>query len=368
MIGKDDVEAMVQQLSQQIQEPAIEPDAAWRAVEARDTRSDGSFVYAVSSTRVFCRPSCPSRRPKRRNVEFFPSPSAAQLSGFRACRRCHPVAAQTSESLVLRLRRYLEEHFDERVTLEVLGRHLDVSPHHLQRQFKRATGVTPKEYASALRIDALKARLKDGGSVTEAIYDSGYASGSRFYERSTERLGMTASAYRRGGHGMSIEFAVVPSSVGHLLLAATERGVCSVMLGEDAASIEDELRREFPNATIRPGGVDLEKWVEAVTGSLDSLDTVDLPLDVVATAFQCQVWRALRAIPKGAAYSYGEIAAAIGNPKAARAVGTACATNPVPLLVPCHRAVREDGSVGGYRWGSDRKQRILTKERSAAGQ
>ncbi|MCH8815175.1 MAG: methylated-DNA--[protein]-cysteine S-methyltransferase [Chloroflexi bacterium] len=271
-----------------------------------------------------------------------------------------------SESLVQRARVYLEQHFDEPLTLEDLGRHLGVSPHHLQRQFKRSVGVSPKEYVSALRIDALKSRLRDGHSVTDAIYDAGYASGSRFYERSTERLGMTASAYRNGGRGMAIEFTVVPSIVGHLLLAATERGVCSVMLGDDAASIENELRREFPNATMGSGGDDLRKWAEAVVESFDSLDAVDLPLDVVATAFQCQVWRALRAIPKGVAYSYGEIAAAIGNPKAARAVGRACATNPVALLIPCHRAVREDGSVGGYRWGPDRKQRILDRERRAA--
>ncbi len=277
-----------------------------------------------------------------------------------------PKPTREPESLVQRARLYIEQHFDEPLTLEDLGHHLGVSPYHLQRQFKRSVGVSPKEYVSALRIDALKTRLRDGHSVTDAIYDAGYASGSRFYERSTERLGMTASAYRSGGLGMSIEFTVVSSAVGDLLLAATERGVCSVMLGDDAASIEAELRQEFPNATIASGGDDLQKWAEAVIDSFDSLDAIDLPLDVVATAFQCQVWRALRAIPKGAAYSYGEIAAAIGNPRAARAVGRACATNPVPLLIPCHRAVREDGSVGGYRWGPDRKQRILSQERRAA--
>ena len=356
---------MLQQLSKQTREPEVEADAAWRAVQARDVRSDRSFVYAVTSTRVFCRPSCPSRRPKRQNVEFFPSPSAAERAGFRPCRRCDPVA-QASEGVINRARLYLEEHFDEPVTLDALGSHLGISPHHLQRQFKRSVGLSPKEYVSAFRIDALKTRLREGHSVTAAIYDAGYASGSRFYERSAERLGMTASAYRSGGRGMTIEFTVVPSSVGHLLLAATERGVCSVILGEDAASIEAEFRREFSNATIASGGDDLPKWAEAVIKSFDSLDTVALPLDVVATAFQCQVWRALRAIPKGAAYSYGEIAAAIGNPKAARAVGRACATNRVALLIPCHRAVREDGSVGGYRWGSERKQRILSQERRVA--
>ncbi|HEX2092220.1 MAG TPA: bifunctional DNA-binding transcriptional regulator/O6-methylguanine-DNA methyltransferase Ada [Longimicrobiaceae bacterium] len=353
-----------------VEDRPVDERTAWSAVQARDPRFDGRLVYAVSSTGVYCRPSCPSRRPRRENVAFFATPDEAEAAGFRECRRCRPRGMQPSPAArsVQRAREYLDAHPEESVTLERLGRVAAMSPHHLQRVFKRLVGVSPQEYAAARRAERLREHLREGASVSRAGFEAGYGSGSRLYEHAEARLGMTPAAYRRGGQGVRIRFALAPSPLGRILVAATERGVCAVRLGDSDGEMEEALREEFPRATIEPGGEELAGWVAAVVASLEgSGPDPDLPLDVRATAFQWRVWRALREIPRGSTRSYREIAEAIGSPGAARAVGRACATNPVALVIPCHRAVREDGGLSGYRWGVERKQRLLEREREPAG-
>ena len=360
-------------LSMQVRDKgrAPHPESAWAAVLARDVSQDGRFVYAVASTGIFCRPSCPSRRPQRRHVRFFPSVVAAEKAGYRACRRCHPgdpSASRVAEA-VGKARAFLDDHLEERVTLQRLGRAVALSPFHLQRNFKRLTGVTPREYVTARRLERFKSRLKEGGSVTDAVYEAGYGSSSRLYEHSTVRLGMTPATYRRGGKGMRIRFAVVPSPLGRTLVAATERGVCAVMLGDSESYLEEELRREYPLAHLERTKGDSEGWTGAISRYLEGqAGTLELPLDVHATAFQWRVWRALQQIPPGSTRSYKDVAASLGRPKATRAVARACATNRVALVVPCHRVVRGDGGLGGYRWGVKRKRQLLDQERQAAGE
>jgi AraC family transcriptional regulator of adaptative response/methylated-DNA-[protein]-cysteine methyltransferase len=346
-------------------------DAAWQAVLARDAGADGQFVYAVASTGVYCRPSCPSRRPRREGVSFFAAPQEAEQAGYRPCRRCRPRSSGPAgpERAVERARAFLDAHPDEPVTLEALGREVGLSPYHLQRTFKRLTGVTPKEYARARRLERLKACLREGNSVTDAIYEAGYGSGSRAYEQSDAHLGMTPGTYRRGGRGMSIRYAVAPSPLGRLLVGVTERGVCAVAVGDNDADLAAALRREYPQAEIEEAAPDgnLGEWLAAIVRHLEGEEPrLALPLDVQATAFQWRVWKALQEIPYGSTRSYGEIAAALGMPRAARAVARACATNPVALAVPCHRAVRAGGEPGGYRWGAGRKRRLLEREAAAS--
>lgn len=346
----------------------IDETSAWDAVMGRDSRRDGQFVYAVATTGVYCRPSCPSRRPRRERVRFFGAPEEAERAGFRACRRCHPRDGAAPEArLVERACAYLETHLDEPVTLEALGQTLGVSPWHLQRTFKRVTGVSPKEMVRARRMERLKERLQQGDDVAGATYEAGFGSGSRVYEQSDARLGMTPATYRRGGAGMSIRYATAGAPLGRLLVAVTERGVCAVALGDTDEELAEELRHEYPRAVIEraePGEAGLAERIAAVLEFLvGSAPHLALPLDVRATAFQERVWKALQEIPVGETRTYGEIAAHLGHPQAARAVARACATNPVALAIPCHRAVRGDGASGGYRWGAERKSRILTGER-----
>ncbi len=353
-----------------VRDRAMSDEQAWAAVLARDARLDGRLFYGVLSTGVYCRPSCPSRRPLRRNARFFAAPADAERAGLRPCRRCDP-RGDLEKSLpapVGRARAYLDRHFDEPVTLQALGREAGMSPHHLQRTFKQAYGLTPREYQDALRRQRLKTGLRAGGSVTTAIHDAGYGSASRVYERSDDRLGMPPGAYRKGGLGMAIRFAIVPSTLGRLLVAATGRGVCAVSLGEDDARLEAALRAEFPAASIERGLEGLEDAIEAVSRYLAGKGTLDaVPADLRGTAFQERVWEALRAIPAGETRSYAEVAAAIGRPAAARAVARACATNRVALVVPCHRVVGSGGAVSGYRWGVARKQALLDGERRRRG-
>ncbi|HYU33165.1 MAG TPA: bifunctional DNA-binding transcriptional regulator/O6-methylguanine-DNA methyltransferase Ada [Thermoanaerobaculia bacterium] len=346
----------------------IDEASAWDAVMGRDSRRDGQFVYAVATTGVYCRPSCPSRRPRRASVRFFTTPEDAERAGFRACRRCHPRDGAAPEArLVERACAWLEAHLDEPVTLETLGEAVGVSPWHLQRTFKRLTGVSPKEMVRARRMERLKERLQQGDDVAAATYEAGFGSGSRVYERSDARLGMTPATYRRGGTGMRIRFATAASPLGRLLVAVTERGVCAVALGDTDEELAAALRHEYPKAVIEraePGAADLGARIEAVLGFLAGTSPhLALPLDVQATAFQERVWKALQEIPAGETRTYGEIAAALGQPQAARAVARACATNPVALAIPCHRVVSGSGATGGYRWGAERKSRILAGER-----
>ncbi|UCC48537.1 MAG: bifunctional DNA-binding transcriptional regulator/O6-methylguanine-DNA methyltransferase Ada [Gemmatimonadota bacterium] len=339
----------------------------WETVLARDSTYDGRFVYAVRSTGIYCRPSCPSRRPQREQVKFFPIPEVAERAGFRACRRCRPDLAHASDPLLERVRRvcrFIDEHPEAKRTLAQLAGHVGTSPHHLQRSFKAVLGITPRQYADARRLHRFKRELGNGASVTRALYEAGYGSSSRLYERASSQLGMTPATYRRGGRGARIRHTTTACTLGRLLVAATDRGVCAVSLGDDDASLTAALRDEYPHAEISRDDEGLGRWVEALLSYLDGrCRDVDLPLDVRATAFQRRVWELLRAIPSGETRSYSEMARQLGAPRAARAVARACASNPVSLIVPCHRAVRADGTPGGYRWGVERKQALLMKER-----
>jgi AraC family transcriptional regulator of adaptative response/methylated-DNA-[protein]-cysteine methyltransferase len=351
----------------------IDPDAAWAAVMGRDGQRDGTFVYAVTTTGVYCRPSCPSRRPHRHNVQFFEAPTAAERAGFRACQRCRPrdEAAPTA-AMIEKVRTYIEENLDARIMLSRLAQHVGVSTFHLQRTFKRETGLSPAQYAAARRAERFRQELKQGANVTRATYDAGYSSSSRLYAVSNSQLGMTPSAYRRGGRGMHIRYATADTAFGRLLVAATERGVCFVELGDDDVALEAGLSAEYPLATREQVPAELREWMSAVLATLDGGGGsprgtgAGVPLDVKATDFKWRVWRALQEIPYGETRSYAEVAAAIGAPKAVRAVANACATNNAALVIPCHRVIGSNGTLTGYRWGVDRKRRLLDHERDQA--
>lgn len=337
----------------------------WQAVLDRDRRFDGRFVLAVRTTGIYCRPSCPARRPLRRNIVFYGGCEDAEKAGYRACKRCQPNAQAYEAELVQRVCEFVNEHLHERLTLTNLGAQVGVSPQHLQRVFKHVMGISPREYIDARRLELLKSRLKEGDAVTRALYDSGYSSSSRLYERAPDQLGMTPTVYQKGGKGMLIHYTIVESTLGFVLVAATERGICAVSLDDAPEHLEAELCADYPAADIVNNDADLGEWVQAVLSSIDGQPPYEeLPLDVRATAFQRRVWQELRAIPLGETRTYSQIAAAIGSPKAARAVGSACANNRVSLIVPCHRAVREDGGLGGYRWGLARKERLLAREKA----
>ena len=339
----------------------------WEAVLHHDARMDGFFYYAVQSSGVYCRPSCPSRRPRRENVRFFRDRGEAERAGFRACLRCKPAspgAANPQAELARRACRYIENHLDGPLTLDALGRELSLSPFHLQRTFKALVGITPRAYADACRLEALKHGLRRGDSVTRAMCDAGYSSTSRLYERAASQLGMVPSDYRKGGAGKKIRYAVAESSIGKLLVAATERGVCAIRFGNSRRELETGLHEEFPQARIERDEGGMAAWTAQLVDHLAGRrERIDLPLDIRATAFQRLVWEHLRSIPRGATESYSGVAAVIGRPTAVRAVARACATNPVAIAIPCHRVVRGDGSMGGYRWGVERKVKLLAAER-----
>ena len=344
----------------------MENDKLWQAVAARDARFDGRFVYAVRSTGVYCRPSCPSRKPGKAQVRFFPLPELAEAEGFRACRRCQPRRADWDPRLdrVRRTLQAIEEEGGEPLRLAALAARAGASPHHLQREFKRALGVTPRQYADARRAGRLKGLLRGGASIVTSMYEAGYGSPSRLYERAGALLGMTPASYRRGGAGMAVRYATAPCALGRLLVAATPKGVCAVQLGDKDADLEREIRREFPRAEVSRDEKGVGGALKAVLRLMEGkAPAAALPLDVRATAFQRRVWEHLQQIPAGETRSYAEIARALGKKNGARAVGSACAKNPVALLVPCHRAVRTDGSLAGYRWGVERKEKLLERER-----
>ena len=335
----------------------------WQQILARDARQDGSFVFAVRTTGVYCRPSCPSRRPRRDSVEFFADPSEAERAGYRACLRCKPTQISEQAQYVLRARQVLDRA-EGVVTLAQLSKRLGLSPFHLQRLFKRATGLSPREYQSARRMQHVKTQLRKGEDVTTALYDAGFSSPSRLYENSTQQLGMTPGTYRRGGAGATITFAIAPTTLGRMLVAATERGLCAVRFGENAPELERDLREEFHAAELHRDDAAMGRYIEPLLSNLRGENTtVDLPLDVLATAFQKKVWETLRQIPRGETRSYTDVAREIGDPNAVRAVARACASNPVAIAVPCHRVVRSDGELAGYRWGLERKRKLLEAER-----
>lgn len=342
-----------------------DPERLWRAVLERDASLDGAFVYAVESTRIYCRPSCPSRRPARTRVRFLPSPLQAEARGFRPCRRCRPDAAETGDPARTRVLGAVRaiEAAETPPTLAELGRAVGLSPHHLQRSFKRLLGVTPRQYADARRQERLRAGLRSGQAIAGALYAAGYGSGSRLYENARTTLGMTPATYRRGGRGERIRHGVAVSPFGLVLVAATDQGICRIALGDSREQLRADLERELPAAELVPADRELEGWIERLLADVAAgLPASDLPLDVRATAFQRRVWETLRRIPAGATATYGEVARAIGAPGAERAVARACARNPLALLIPCHRVVRGDGDTGGYRWGVARKRALLERE------
>lgn len=345
-------------------------DQRWAAVMGRDPLADGRFFYAVTSTGVFCRPTCPSRRPRRDRVRFFETTAAAEQAGFRACRRCRPTSPDHGIPATLAIRRaaaYLAVHVDETVSLARLATVARLSPSHLQRQFTRALGLSPREYQSACRADRFRRELRSGRDVTSAMYEAGYGSPSRIYEGAPTGRGLTPAVYRRGASGVEIGYSIVASPLGRLLVAGTATGICAVKLGDSDAALERDLRSEFPGAVLSRDRLVPRPWLTAIVERLrGSQRELDLPLEVRGTAFQWRVWRALQQIPPGETRSYSEVAAAIGQPTAVRAVAQACASNPVCLVVPCHRVVPKSGDSGGYRWGAERKRRLLALESSSA--
>jgi len=339
-----------------------------RALETRDANYEGIFWYGVRTTGIYCRPTCPSRQPKPENVVFFALPEAARRAGFRACLRCHPDQVTLTDpqaELVQSVCRLIDLNLDETPNLENLGHEVKLSRFHLQRLFKKLMGITPRQYAEARRAEKFKTRIKAGESVSGAIYEAGYGSSSRLYEKSDSQLGMTPATYRKGGEGMSIKFTTMKSTLGQLLVAATERGICAVALGESERSLVDQLYAEFPRAAIEPDEHDLQERAQIILDYLKGqLPHPHLSLDVQGTAFQKRVWEELRRIPVGETASYSEVARRIGQPRSTRAVARACATNPAALITPCHRVIRENGELGGYRWGIERKSRLLEMERN----
>jgi AraC family transcriptional regulator, regulatory protein of adaptative response / methylated-DNA-[protein]-cysteine methyltransferase len=336
----------------------IDPELAWAAFSTRDRLLDGKFVGAVKTTGIYCKPSCPARHPLKINVEYFADGTAARAAGYRACLRCKPDEVGRDREAVDKALLLLEAA-DEVPALETLASAVGYAPHHFHRLFKRDTGVTPAAYARAVRAKRTEAALKGSRTVTAALYDAGFQSPSRFYAAADDRLGMTPSAWRKGGAGVTIRYAIVETVLGSMLLAATDRGICRLSFDED----ESELRHHFPNATIETGGAAMADLVNsAVAAVADPANMPTLPLDVAGTAFQQAVWDELRRIPTGETRSYAQIAAAVGKPDAVRATGSANGANNVAVLIPCHRVIRTDGSLGGYAYGLERKRELLRRE------
>lgn len=339
-------------------ETHIDPDIAWAAFDRRDRSFDGKFVGAVKTTGIYCKPSCPARHPRRENVEFFVNGAAARAAGYRACLRCRPDEVGRDRVAVANAIRLIEQAEDG-FSLDELAAMVGYAPHHFHRLFKRATGVTPAAYARGLRAGRAADALSTDASVTEAIYDAGYAAPSRFYEDARQRLGMTPSAWKKGGAGVTIRWTVADTSLGPLLVAATDKGLCRVSFDEG----EEALTERFPNADIQPGGQALASLAAKVVAEVEHPERdQDLPLDVRGTAFQEAVWQALRAVPAGETCTYAELAAIAGNPRAVRAAGTACGANHLAVVIPCHRAQRSDGSMGGYAYGVKRKIELRRRE------
>ena len=357
-------------MNKTLQISGIDSQAAerfWKATVARDSRSDGVFFLGVKSTRIYCRPSCPARRPLRRNVEFFRTQREAEQHGFRACLRCKPNEISASTALVQKAASLLAANNEEGVRLNGIAKELGTSTSRLRRAFAQVTGLSPRDLAEALRVKRFKRLLKQGSKISDALYETGYGSSSRVYERSNAQLGMTPATYQKGGKGMKLGYTIANLKLGKVLVAATERGVSAVYLGDSEAKLLGELREEYPKAEIAPAKNGLEKWVkEIVSRTEGNPPKQELPLDLMATAFQRRVWQELQRIPLGKTRTYAQVARALGKPSASRAVARACATNPVSVVVPCHRVIRGDGNLAGYRWGLGRKEALLKTEHADA--
>jgi AraC family transcriptional regulator, regulatory protein of adaptative response / methylated-DNA-[protein]-cysteine methyltransferase len=350
------------------QRVALSNDEKWRAVLSRDDRFDGLFVFAVRSTGIYCRPSCSARHPGKDRVVFFSGSTGAEQSGFRPCRRCRP--QENASSLKTRLEQvcaYIEANLQRKLTLSILSRQVGLSPYHFQRTFKNALGVSPRQYVEARRLDRMKRFLRRGETVNSSLFNAGFSSRSRVYENIPGAFGINPGEFRRGGEGLQIRYGIVDSPLGRLLVATTERGVCSVCIGDSDAFVEKSLADDYPSATLYRNDQEMKEW----TGAFEKYFgrehlALDLPLDVKATAFQSRVWKIIQSIPFGKTTTYSQIAQELGQPEASRAVARACATNPVALVIPCHRVVGKDGKLRGYRWGQERKQALLDLEQSAA--
>jgi len=339
----------------------------WEAVLARDRRADGAFFFAVRSTSIYCRPSCPARRPLRTNTVFFRTRQEAERQGYRPCRRCKPDQIPVATLVVQRAAQVLENEVDEPVNVNLLARRVGVRTDALRRAFRQQTGLNPKQLAAALRLRRFKRLLRQGHGIADALYATGYGSASRVYEGSDAQLGMTPATYQKGGRGMQIKYTMSKSSLGQVLVAATERGVSAVYLGDAPRKLVSELRQEYPHAEIATEKGAFSEWVNEIVARIEgSAPRRELPLDLQATAFQRRVWQELQRIPRGTTTTYKQVAKALGKPRAVRAVAQACASNPVSIVVPCHRVVRADGNLAGYRWGLGRKQKLLEREQGGA--
>jgi len=349
--------------------PYSNDEDRWEAIVRRESAADNHFVYSVASTGVYCRPSCPSRQPNRENVRFYLAPHLAENAGFRACKRCRPNARGINgerEAMIGEACRTLQDA-DERPKLEDLARQARMSRFHFQRIFKAITGVTPAAYFTQCRMQRIHAELRQGATVTQAIYDSGFNSNSRFYEKSTEMLGMTPKEFRRGGDDLRIRFAVGECLLGSILVAATEKGICSILLGDDPEALIKSLHTQFRSADLVGADLEFEEWVATVIGFIEDPGSgLNLPLDIRGTAFQQRVWQALREVPAGTTVTYENIAKRLGAPKSVRAVAGACASNTLAVAIPCHRVIRKSGGLSGYRWGVERKRTLLNLEANSA--
>ena len=342
----------------------------WKAVVERDETKDGLFVFAVRSTGIYCKPSCPARHPKIEQVVFFSRPDEAERSGFRACRRCRPRDTRPSPSteLIQSTCRYVEANLDEKLTLENLSRQAGLSLFHFQRTFKRILGISPRQYVEARRLEKVKRSLTSGETVTDSLYNAGFTSKSRLYEKTRPQLGVSPGIFRRGGEGLRIDYTIVDSRIGRVLLAATERGACAVCMGASDEAVEAALREDYYAADIHRDDAGMKKWTDALRSYFDGHEIPrDLPLDVQATAFQWKVWKEIQSIPYGQTATYSNIAKSLGAPQATRAVARACATNPVAIVIPCHRVIGKDGSLRGYAWGVKRKKTLLSLEKASIG-
>lgn len=345
----------------------METEVFWRAVQAKDARFDGAFVFGVKTTGIFCRPSCSAKPAKRENIEFFDGIERAEINGFRACLRCKPKSVNETDpqiEIVLRACELIDA--GDQLSLQDLSTTLDLSPSYFQRTFKEIVGTSPKKYGEAKRLERFKEKIKGGSDVVTAMYEAGYGSSSRLYEKASENLGMTPAIYKKGGKGMNINYIITDCELGKLLVARTPRGICSVTFGDSAKELRENLSKEFPNAEIAEDAENLKDAVDAILKYLAGKNKrLILPLDLQATAFQMQVWDFLKKIPYGETRSYSEVAAGIGDRKKVRAVAQACAKNRVAVVIPCHRVVASDGKLSGYRWGIERKKKLLAREEAA---
>lgn len=348
----------------------MENEVYWRAVKTNDARFDGIFFLGVKTTGIYCKPSCRARLPKRENVAFYDTVEAAETNGFRACMRCRPQQVESLDPQIVKIMKACELiESDEIFSLEILASELDLSPYHLQRSFKEMIGVSPKKYSEAKRMEKFKNELRDGSDVVTAMYDAGFGSSSRLYEKASENLGMTPIVYKKGGKGMKINYTATDCELGRILVGRTIKGLCFVAFADDDASLEENLKKEYPNAEIVKDAKGLKEFVDEILKHLSGKKKrLDLPLDIQATAFQMQVWDLLRKIPYGETVSYSRIAEKLGDRKKVRAVAQACASNRVAVVIPCHRVIGSNGKLSGYRWGIARKERLLKQEKEKSNQ